>query len=411
MISFPQIDIPPRLRRPLMLAAYPAFALFVLVVTIVASAPRDRIKDRLETEMSADVWSGRPLATGMDVSIGDLSLTLLTGPGVVMKDIVLRTRPTNPEVKPIRHIIDSLAIKAGVFGPLIGRPSVSFKAELLSGSIAGTTRVKSDETSTHVELRNIVLTNAASIQQAAGIPIEGTGQVTLDIVAPKHLLAGASGSFDITVEDVVIGDGKSKLTIPGDPFLSSGITFPKVRLGKLTGHIAIDKGKAKFEGVRVSSPDGDATLEGYIDLRDPFGTSQLHGYLKFRPSEALVKREPTVELLNNAMTNAKRPDGFLGFQLTGMLQGLANPVPSKEPPVGVVSVSAPPPIGAAPSPSVAPSPTTPIAAPQNVAAPVPQPLAVTPPPAEPEAPKAPAPEPVKPAEDPPAPPAPAPAAE
>ena len=89
--------------------------------------------------------------------------------------------------------------------------------------------------------------------------------------------------------------------MPNDPFLSAGVTFPRIKLGKLSGQIVIEKGRARFEGVRVHSADGDATLEGYVELHDPIGMSQMHAYLKFRPSEALVKREATIELMTNAM--------------------------------------------------------------------------------------------------------------
>src|SRR5207248_10880266 len=128
---------------------------------------------------------------------------------------------------------------------------------------------------------------------------------------------------------------KAKLTVPGDPFLSQGLTFPKIKLGRLSGRVAIEKGRARFEGIRVHSADGDATLEGYVELHDPLGTSQMHAYLRFKPAEELVKREPTVELMNNALGGtAKRPDGYIGFQVTGPLAALFY-LPSKDPPLGV----------------------------------------------------------------------------
>ena len=119
------------------------------------------------------------------------------------------------------------------------------------------------------------------------------------------------------------------------------MTVPRIKLGKLSGQIVIEKGRARFEGVRVHSADGDATLDGYVELHDPIGMSQMHAYLKFRPSEALIKREPTVELLINALAGtAKRSDGYLGIQLTGPLSAMFF-LPSKDPPFGVTTRNEP----------------------------------------------------------------------
>ena len=360
-----RIVIPVRLRRPLKWVGYPLFALIVAASSMVGSLPKDQLKSRLETELSYDSWAGKPLGLGMDVTIGDLDLTVLTGPGIRARDIVLRTRPVKADQKPVRHIIDELKVSVGVLGAIFRRPTVRYRATLLEGVIAGRSSIAPKQASHHIEAHDITFTGAPSIRQAVGIPVEGVARLVLDVTAPQKQLAQASGSLELDIEDIVIGDGKAKLAIPGDPFLSAGITFPKLNLGKLSGRVAIEKGRARFESVRVSSPDADATLDGYIDLRDPIGRSEIHAYLKFRPSDALVKREPTIELLNNAMTAGKRLDGYLGFQLTGTLSAFNNPVPAKDPPPGVVSVAAP----AAPRP-----------------APPPVPQAATPPPAPPPAP-------------------------
>jgi hypothetical protein len=165
--------------------------------------------------------------------------------------------------------------------------------------------------------------------------------------------------------------------VPNDPFLAAGLTFPRIKLGKLSGQILIDKGKGRFEGVRVHSVDGDATLDGYVELRDPIGMSQMHAYLKFRPSEALLKREATLELMTNALSGtAKRSDGYLGIQLTGPLSALFA-LPSKDPPFGVTSSNGESP-APTPAPVAAPRPTIPQAAP--VFNPPAQPPAQLPPP-------------------------------
>ena len=90
------------------------------------SVPRERVKDRLETALSADVTSGQPLAIGMDVQIGELTMKMFTGLGFKASDIVLRTRPINVGEKPARYIIDDVRVRLGLFSTLFGRPSYSF---------------------------------------------------------------------------------------------------------------------------------------------------------------------------------------------------------------------------------------------------------------------------------------------
>jgi len=355
------IELTERQQRILTWVGYPLFALLVALLAFYWSVPRERVKDRLETALSADVTSGQPLAIGMDVAIGDLSLKLFTGLGFKATDIVLHTRPLTAAEKPARYVIDDVKVRLGLFSTLFGRPSYSFVAHALSGSVEGHVSGSADETKAAIEIDKLVLNGVPGIQQSTGgIPIDGTVSGKLDVAVPKNLLANANGTVDVDIEDVVVGDGKAKLIVPNDPFLSAGVTFPRVKLGKLSGHIVIDKGRARFEGVRVHSADADATLEGYVELHDPIGTSQMHGYLKFRPSEALVKREATIELMTNAMAGtAKRSDGFIGIQMTGPLMSMFF-LPSKDPPYGVTSLSEPnAPAASSPTPPPARAPVAP----------------------------------------------------
>lgn len=375
------IDLTPRQKRMFTWVGYPLFGLVVALIAFYVSIPQDRIKDRLETALSADVNSGQPMAIGMDVSIGELVPTLFTGVGFKASNIILRSRPLNPSEKPARYIIDDVRVRVGLMSTIFGTPTYSFKAHALSGVVKGTLSGNNDGTKDAIDVQQLVLGAAPGLQQAlGGIPIDGTVSGKLAITVPKNLLANANGTLDLDVENASVGDGKAKLTVPNDPFLAAGITMPRIRLGHLTGQIVIDKGRARFENVRVHSADVDVTLEGYAELHDPIGSSQMHAYLKFRPSEALIKREPTIELLTNALTaTARRPDGWYGVQITGPFMALFY-LPSKDPPYGVTTHSEPV-VASPPTPTptaVAPRPA-PVPAP--VAAPPPPPPANEPPPA------------------------------
>jgi hypothetical protein len=118
VINLPHIEIPPRFRKPLIWAGWPLFFLAVMMITLFASLPRDRVKDRIEATLAQDPMSGQPGALGADVTIGDLGLTLFTGAGIKAKDVVIRTRPPNPNDKPARYIVDDVTVRAGLLGLL-----------------------------------------------------------------------------------------------------------------------------------------------------------------------------------------------------------------------------------------------------------------------------------------------------
>lgn len=384
-----KIDIPPQTRRILVWAGYPLFAFIIMMIAMYTALPRDRIKDKLESQMAMDPMSGQPLAMGLDATIGDLGLSLFTGPGVKLKDVVLRSRPINPNDKPARYIIDDLTLKIGLFGAIFNRPTYRFTGHLWSGEVNGRVSMKPDEMRVRVDVKDVVLTGVQGVQAAlGGLPVEGTLKGKLDMVMPKGMLATGSGILEVALDGAILGDGKAKLTVPGDPFLAQGITFPRLKIGTLNGTITMEKGRGTLDNIRVHSADVDATLEGYVELRDPIGMSILHAYARLKPADALVKREPTLEIMMSALSGtAKRTDGFLGFQITGPLAQLFVK-PDREPPPGVqtralpsAAPSAPSaPVGAPPPPPGATVPSTP---PPVVNPPPNEPAAAPPPPPPP----------------------------
>ena len=269
------------------------------------SVPRERVKDRLETALSADVTSGQPLAIGMDVTIGELDA-----------DAVHRAR-----LQGQRHRLAHAAAQRRArsrratssttcaCGSACSRRCSGGRATRSSRTRSSGTRRRArvgqhrrDQGRDRARQARAHRRARRSSSRSAGCPSTARVSGKLDVSGAEEPASPTpTAPSTSTSRIVVIGDGKAKLTVPNDPFLAAGVTFPRIKLGKLSGQIMIEKGRARFEGVRVHSADGDATLEGYVELHDPIGTSQMHAYLKFRPSEALVKREATVELMTNAL--------------------------------------------------------------------------------------------------------------
>ena len=131
-----------------------------------------------------------------------------------------------------------------------------------------------------------------------------------------------------------LGDGKTPLVVPGSSFLAGGLTLPRTRLGEFGGHVAIDKGIAKLQGVEAKSPDLEVTLEGDVTLHDPLPTSTVNAYLRFKFTDAFLQKAATVQaMLQMAGAQGKRPDGFYGLRLGGRLGQMSPPVLTPIPPI------------------------------------------------------------------------------
>ena len=358
-MKWPLPPLPEPVRRGLRYVGYPLFALTVLVLALYASLPRARIQERVERMASA--------ALNADVKMRSFGLTLFSGAGIDADTIEIRTRPQGGGEKPQRYVVDDVVVHLGVIEALRDRTDVSFRGEVAGGSVSGVVRVAPPPEDGYLKLdaARVTLSKLPGISSAIGLPVDGAIDVKGELRLVRGLLAQSVGALEIACEGCVLGDGKAKLAIPGDAMMAQGITFPRLRLGTVKGAATVEKGRALIKDFRGHSPDADVELDGYIELRDPAQLSVLHLYLRFRPTDALVKREPTMELMNSMLgPNARRSDGFLGFSVSGTL-GAPFALPSREPPIGVtlgrapaVAAAAPPPSGGAPLPPRFPLPGT-----------------------------------------------------
>lgn len=353
--------------RLLRILGYPLFGFGVFVLSLYLSLPLERIKDRLERELSQEPGppvpgsGGLGIGLGMDVSIGQLGLHVIPI-GASLSEITLRPRrqpSADTEAKPPKPMfIEDVTVYLPLMTFLGGGQGLDLAVQAIGGSLDASGSTGSEGMALKMDLEHLGLGRAPILAQLLPLPITGSlgGQIDLKVPARKPPAVGgppprgragggggsaaqpefskATGLVEIKLEQAVLGDGKAKLVVPGDPFLSQGLTFPRLNIGNIGGRVVIDHGRASFSDIHSRSADAEIWLEGYIDLHDPLPQSELKLYLRFLPSAALIKREPTIEILNNAMSAGKRPDGALGFAITGTF-GVPRSRPAKEPPEGV----------------------------------------------------------------------------
>jgi type II secretion system protein N len=379
-------DLLRRLRRP---ALFGLFGLVVFVVALYFAFPSERAKEvAIRTAAARD----------LDLEIGSASPAF--GLGVVFHDILVRTKPATG--KPTRFTIESARLSVSPWSLLSSSKTVTVSLEAFGGHIDITQTGapgKKGPFELRVRVRDVRLGDLPGVRDAINLPLAGTAKVDLDIVSPSGKLAEANGEVTLSCDSVVIGDGKTPLKVAGNPFLSGGLTLPKLRLDDFGGHIAIDKGLAKLQEITGKSRDGEVALEGEVTLRDPLPTSTVNAYLRFKLSDVFLKQATAVAtMLQMVGAQGKRPDGFYGMRLSGRLGQLNPPVLSPTSPI----IGTPPPRAGTHAsitptfrpPNPAPSVPPPVPAPAGIVA-----AASPPPPPEPAAPPPPSP-------PPPAPPAP-----
>lgn len=351
--------------RVVTLLLYTAFGLLTFLVSLTLSLPVDKIKDRIERELSQE--PGPPQAangsfgigSGMDVSIGELDLHVL-GPGVSASDVRLRPRkplssvPSPDAAKNLRPIvIDRIDARVRPLDAAFGTKSGTLTVEAFGGELKSALSMGDDGILVDADLHDMMLARLSSLAQLLPLPMAGTLGLSLHFNGPNQKpttptrgpapavplpprldLQRSTGNLELKLVAGQIGDGKAKLVVPGDPFLSQGLTFPRLRLGDVVGKVTIERGRASIVDLHAKSPDVEVWIDGYLDLRDPLILSDAHLYVRFKPSPQFVSKEPTLELVVNSQSQGKRTDGAIGFAITG---SLSNPRarPSKEPPDGV----------------------------------------------------------------------------
>jgi type II secretion system protein N len=321
----------PRTSRLLKLIGYPAFTAFAFVLGIYLTFPFDRVQTALVDRLER--------ATDHDVKIGTFRPSWITG--VVLEDVTLKSRPLKSEEKPNTYVIERAAARIALLPLLIGKVSVSFQLTALGGEIEGKYEVSPSSKDMAVEWKaegiSLAQISGPLLSKVISLPITGKLKTSGEMALEGGKPPSAEGKISLACVDCKLGDGKSKLAIPGDQFLAQGITLTQaIRLGEFGGDINFKEGHGQIESFTGKSKDLELSLEGGIDLRSPITRSGVKAFLKFKFTDSLRKALSVLELLENQpkLQRAKTSDGFFGIAMTGTLTSL-NPYPSKSPPAGM----------------------------------------------------------------------------
>lgn len=413
------MNIGDKVRRLGRWAAMGGFGFVVFLVVLYLTLPYGRFKDFIAAQMSSYGYDMEAKHAGPSFGIG-----------MTLKEVSLVSRPTGGG-KPTRILIDKARLGVSLLSYLVGNKSVSAAVDAFGGEIDADVKLGKDDASVDGRVSEIDLAEIPWVKSTINLPMSGKFGLKLNLAVPKQRLSESKGSLGWECTACAIGDGKAKLIVASNPMLAEGLGLPKIRLGDFAGKVAIDKGLGRLQNVQFKSPDIEASVEGEIHLAQPIANSRVDLYVRFKLSDSLLRSSEKLRtIMDFTAQMGKRPDGFIGFRMSGTFQNMSNvqwlknspfvntaPPPAKPTPHPTPAAALPPPPPPAPArPPVPPPPPPPVPAatheivqtlpPPTPPPPPPPPPAVAPTPAPPPAPPPAA---AAPAAPPPAPPPPAPA--
>jgi type II secretion system protein N len=324
--------------------AYPLFYLFCLTMFGYLAFPYDRLKDRIVAEVErrskavqqveighlSSYWftgvefSGVKITLRSDDSAGSKGGMALPRSGEDFASVAAATAPKESTIT-----IDEGHARVRILPLLIGRVRVNFWASALGGEVTGTFPVGNSSGDVELELDKIDIGKIEPLVQAVGLPLKGTATGKLELSAVDGKFSKANGTFDLTIEGIVVGDGKTKI--------QGLIELPTAKLGTLTLAAEAKEGALKVNKLGATGPDLELVGDGKVALREAWNESNADLYLKFKFTDAYRgKNDTTKSLLGEPgstlpglmemqlpkMKRAKRSDGFYGWHVHGPLRKL-----------------------------------------------------------------------------------------
>jgi len=313
----------PRARKVLRFLGFAVLGVVAFVFAFQLTFPFDRVKDRA-VEMLADKY---------EVSIGDVERGIMPG-RLYAKAVALRTRPTKADEVATTFYIEQLQIDLGLFALLRGTIAVKLDAKIGPGHIKGSLALSSDGTAIAFT-GNDLPSASLPMREVVGLPMSGKLQFAFDLdlpnektkagkVAPNWVKA-EGGAELICPSGCTVGDGKSKLRPKltnqrNQAFAEGGIEFGKLNIDTLTAKLEFKTGKMEITKFETKSPDGELHVDFAMALNQDINQSQVTGCLRFRGSDALLKREPKTHAAISTTGAPLGPDNLFHIKLDGPLR-------------------------------------------------------------------------------------------
>ena len=181
-------------------------------------------------------------AEGYDAKIDEVGPAL--GVGVNFSSVRLRPIEKGADGSPAAPILlDEVTVRLAPFALLFGTQAGSLTADLFDGEVVADVAQTGKRQKVEVEASDISMSRLPGIKESINLPLSGTLGLSLELAMKGGAPNTADGVFELVCDSCVIGDGKAKLKIKGDPFLAAGLPLPEINLGRPEGESGADKGR------------------------------------------------------------------------------------------------------------------------------------------------------------------------
>jgi type II secretion system protein N len=154
---------------------------------------------------------------------------------------------------------------------------------------------------------------------ALGIPLRGAATGTIDLTL-SALPAETLGNIDLRIDGLQLGDGKTKIKVPGLP---GGITLEAIHAGTLEMKLEVKEGVATISRLEAKGKDIELSGSGSLRVSQSFPDSIADVTLGVKVKDAYAKRndrtKAMIELMNINLSRFAGADGMIRFHIMGPL--------------------------------------------------------------------------------------------
>ena len=293
--------------------AYPAFFFLCFVFFAYKTFPYEKLADRLVQEAAA---------RGYEVEIIDLTHSGLTG--LTFENVRIVMPSEGEDSTPLDVIFDELTVGTSLFALISGAQSYNFDAELAGGELEGDINLGEENLELEVEIEEIDLGAIPALRQFTKVPLRGVLDGEIELAVPAEL-AESTGNIEVSIESLKVGDGKTKIDIPG----WGGLTLDEADVGTLELVVPIEEGVAMLETAKAHGTDLKLDALGKVRLLRPLKRSDLNVLVRVKIEDAYKERSAKVatmlELASSGLKSAMTTDGAIQYQINGAISGRMRP--------------------------------------------------------------------------------------
>jgi type II secretion system protein N len=243
---------------------------------------------------------------------------------VTLKNVQWTFSPSREDQVPTKFILDDVDVRVGLFSLMIGNLDVEVETVRDEGRIWAHYARNDARTKVELEIEELPLYDVPKARQALNVPLMGLFGLKVSLEVPGGEYSKANGFIEVSCASCRLGDGETKLYVPGSKGLKDGVTIPEIDLGSLSGRIEIEEGKGEIvEIIETESDDLSVAISGAMRLHDKFELSGLDIVIKADFSDALQERSERIRLMvqtASPMVKLEAPERGLGWRLEGVLK-------------------------------------------------------------------------------------------